>query len=269
MRRHPAIAYFVMACSISWLAVLPLILHEDVPASWHALGAIGPVAAALVMTVILGGRRALAGFGRSLIRWRVGKIAWLLAISPVFFGLVALALLALVGAPLEGTDAVRSAFHDRAWFTGMFLASLAYGIGEEPGWRGFALPVLEHGRTAFRATMLVTVAWGLWHVPFFFYRYHLGGFGDYIGFYVGLFAGAVWLTFLYNSTGGSTLIVIVWHTLWNAVALIATIIGPGVVALASMMIMVAAFIALKIGGPQRLSWTFRQRMPSPPVPVPS
>jgi uncharacterized protein len=39
----------------------------------------------------------------------------------------------------------------------------------------------------------------------------VSGPGTLIGFLLGLFAGAIFLTWLYNSTGGSVLIVAVWH----------------------------------------------------------
>lgn len=262
MRRHPVLTYFILACAISWVAVSPLILHYHVPSAWHALGAIGPLAAALIMSAITGGRGALREFAGRMVRWRVGGIAWLLALSPILLCGIAIAALAAMGAPLNGVSALRTAFADRDWLGAMFLASLAYGVGEEPGWRGFALPRLMQGRTAFRATVLLTLGWGIWHVPYFLYRYHLGGVGEYFGFYLGLFAGAVWLTFLYNSTGGSTLIVMVWHTVWNAVALVGAVISPQVVAVTSTLIMISAVIALAVSG-TRLSLTLRRRWPAP------
>src|SRR5690606_15567006 len=48
------------------------------------------------------------------------------------------------------------------------LHLLTFGIGEETGWRGFALPHLQESRTALRATGLLFLAWALWHVPTFF-----------------------------------------------------------------------------------------------------
>ena len=133
LRRHPVFAYYVLACALSWLAVSPLILHADVSSSWHAFGALGPLTAALIMTTFLGGKTALRDFGRRLVRWRVGTIAWLVALSPIILGAVAIALLAIMGAPLDGIQELRDEFANPAWLVGMFLASLAYGVGEEPG----------------------------------------------------------------------------------------------------------------------------------------
>lgn len=196
----------------------------------------------------------------------MGWVWWAVALSPIALGAMAAAGLAVAGAPLGNASLLQRAFADRAWVLSMFVASLAYGVGEEPGWRGFALPHLQRSRSACRATVLLSLGWGLWHVPYFFYRYHLAGPGEYVGFYLGLFAGALWLTFLYNSTGGSVLIVLIWHTVWNAVAAITGVISPSLVALTAALILISGFAAVAVGGPQRMSWTRRQKL-APTTPL--
>ena len=62
------------------------------------------------------------------------------------------------------------------------------------------------------------VLWFFWHTPFFSYRHELG-LGGLIGFFLGLLAGAVCLTCPYNSTGGSVLMCVLWHTTFNMVNL--------------------------------------------------
>jgi membrane protease YdiL (CAAX protease family) len=272
IRRHPLAAYFVLACIISWVAVTPLIAvglgltDWHLSSSWHSLGALGPVAAAVLVTAAIAGRSGLVEFWSRLARWRVGPVWWLLAVSPLVLCAAAYLAMRIAGARLESFGALKSAFANPMWVGGMFLASLVYGIGEEPGWRGFALPRLQHDRSALGATVILSLGWGLWHVPYFFYRYHLHSATEYVGFYLGLFAGAVWLTFLYNSTGGSTLLVVVWHTVWNAVALAAAVISPTLVALTSGLIMVGGIVALVVGGPRRLSWTTPQVIRPPDAP---
>jgi membrane protease YdiL (CAAX protease family) len=41
-------------------------------------------------------------------------------------------------------------------------------VGEELGWRGFALPRLLAERSALAASLIVGVLWGVWHLPTFF-----------------------------------------------------------------------------------------------------
>ena len=81
---------------------------------------------------------------------------------------------------------------------------LTFGLGEETGWRGFALPRLQKGRSALHATMILTVFWALRHLPLFFYLFESTLL---IGWLVGLFAGSIVLTWLYNSASDSIFMV--------------------------------------------------------------
>ncbi len=121
----------------------------------------------------------------------------------------------LLGNPWPDFSLVISAgFLDYLWVVNSLLTGIVYGIGEEPGWRGFALPRLQSKWSAIKATFVLYVIWALWHVPFFAYRYSIMEFPLWA---FSLFFGALWLTFLYNSTNGSILMVIIWHSLWNVV----------------------------------------------------
>jgi uncharacterized protein len=48
------------------------------------------------------------------------------------------------------------------------ILTLDAGLGEEPGWRGFALPGLEGVHTPVVATVVVGTLWALWHFPLVF-----------------------------------------------------------------------------------------------------
>ena len=86
----------------------------------------------------------------------------------------------------------------------------------------------------------------------FFYRFEFS-VGQVIGFFLGLFAGAIWLTFLYNSTGGSIFIVVTWHAIWNIVNIFGLVISIDVVSLMSAIVMVAAVVIVIVWRPARLS----------------
>jgi membrane protease YdiL (CAAX protease family) len=97
-----------------------------------------------------------------------------------------------------------------------FLLNLfTFGIGEETGWRGYALPTLQKRFSALTATLILTVGWACWHIPAFFYRpsYSQMDVGGIAAFFISLLMGSILLTWLYNSTKGSLLIVIIFHAM--------------------------------------------------------
>jgi len=257
---HPLVAYFVFAFSITWIMILPLALSAHglfpfvVSEQWHFLGASGPIGAAFIVTGVADGKAGVIDSVHRLTRRRVAA-SWLLVSGLSPFAMFAVSVLAvgLFGGTWPAFGELRSGeYATWAWVGGSLLSAIAYGVGEEAGWRGFALPRLQYGRSALRATFTLSILWGLWHVPMFFYRFEFG-VGQVVGFFVGLFAGAIWLTFLYNSTAGATSMVALWHTGWNIVNIVGLAVSVEVVSLMSAMVIVLAVIIVIAAGPARLS----------------
>ena len=101
------------------------------------------------------------------------------------------------------------------------LVAVAVNVfGEEAGWRGYALPRLQARLGALRGTLVLTAVWALWHAPMFVVLAGYRGFSVLTvpGFLVGLTAGALVLTSLYNHTGRSILACAVWHGSYNLAA---------------------------------------------------
>lgn len=116
-----------------------------------------------------------------------------------------------MGAPMRTKKSSRN-LYAALGLAALPLWILTFGIGEETGWRGFALPRLQRGRSALSATIILWVFWALWHLPLFFYSYEASILP---GFLIGLLAGAITLTWLYNSTSGTILLVALWHGTFN------------------------------------------------------
>jgi membrane protease YdiL (CAAX protease family) len=99
-------------------------------------------------------------------------------------------------------------------------------MGEEPGWRGFALPGLQASRSPLVATLILALLVTIWHVPLFFLEGDLPP-SVIVGGVLGPFAFTFVATWLFNHTGGSVLMTIVMHAaegtvqpgaLWSAPA---------------------------------------------------
>jgi len=104
----------------------------------------------------------------------------------------------------------------------MLLAQLATtGLAEEPGWRDFALPLLQRRFGPLVGTLVVGALWGAWHLPLFLTEW--GGRPDVTLRQVGEFMGAavalsVVMTWLFNRTGQSLPIVMLFHCGINSTA---------------------------------------------------
>jgi membrane protease YdiL (CAAX protease family) len=80
-------------------------------------------------------------------------------------------------------------------------------IGEEPGWRGFALPRLLADRSPFGATLILAPIVALWHVPLVFIASE-----DLVPiFLLATVAVTFFYTWLFVHSGGSVLITIIAH----------------------------------------------------------
>jgi CAAX protease family protein len=266
VNRHQLMTYFILAYAISWLFVSPLVaagLHlitPVVPDAWHALGALGPISSAFIVTALVAGRRGIRQILASMGRWRVG-IGWLLAavLSPFLLLIGSAILLRLLGQPWPDVGQIAMKFGDGSWLFGAFLAAIVYGLGEEPGWRGFALPRLQQRCNALAAAAIVALFWALWHSAYFTYRYHLGAM-EVVFFFLGVLAGSIWLTSLYNGTEGSLLMVILWHVAWNTVNVIAAVASGTLVAMLTVEVIVAAVVIVVVWKPARLAPTSAHRL---------
>jgi hypothetical protein len=69
------------------------------------------------------------------------------------------------------------------------------------------------------SSVLLAIGWAGWHLPAFVYipSYTAMGLRILPGFFFGLLAGAIVLTWLYNSSGGSVLAAVLWHASFNFV----------------------------------------------------
>lgn len=254
MRKHPVVWFYILAFGISWLGWIPLALGShgvrpfDQPAfqSLLILPAVGPGLAAIIMVRVAQGKARVGELLRPLLKWRVGAIWFLLAIfGPLLLLIGGKALTALLGLPVTSTPPGTA---------GAFIAALVMALlsntWEEIGWRGFALPRLQKEYSALVATLFVGVLWGLWHIPLFLWDGNPMAAYPFLPWLIGTIAQAFLYTWLYNSTGGSLLIVTLYHVALNAFG----VIVPGVSQVAWAILSGAvAVLLVAVFGPAHLS----------------
>jgi len=138
-------------------------------------------------------------------------------LSPLGFFALALAVAVAIGKPPSWSDFGRYSGLPASGVVAVAAIVLVGALGEETGWRGFALPSLQRRYGALAGALLITPVWAVWHLPFFFNVAGYRGFAPvgYVGFAFGLACGSIVLAWLYNGTGGSILACAVWHGLYN------------------------------------------------------
>jgi uncharacterized protein len=226
IKQHPVISYFIIAYAVSWSFEIPLalshqgIISVQIPVWLHYFASLGPLSAALIMTFLTGGRSGLRNLVVRIFKWRVDVRYYAFAIL-VPAGLFTVAC--LLNRMITGNWpdlALLGTVDYLPYLTplgalGLWL--ITFGLGEETGWRGFALPHLQKTRSATLSTLILGVLWACWHLPLFFYRdtyIQMGIFG-FPMFALSLLCAAMIFTWLYNSTNGSVWIVIIFHAVFN------------------------------------------------------
>jgi uncharacterized protein len=250
------VLYFVLAYAISWAIGIPLALeHKGLMApilpDWaHYFVSYGPLLSAVIVTWISEGRPGLKKLGERMTLWKVRPIWWVVALSPLVIGAVAaLALMLFTGEPISMATLGEVNFLPPLGIGALALWILTFGIGEETGWRGYALPRLQKNRSALSAALILATFWALWHLPQFFYLFDPG---MAIGWLIGLFAGAIVFTWLFNSASGSILIVAIWHGCFNFMS--ASNAGNGILAaVVSTVVMIWAVVVILWFKPKNLS----------------
>jgi uncharacterized protein len=260
VRRHPLIAFFALTYLVSWSLWIPLVVLGDrTPAPLELvlrmLGSLVPSTIGVVIVAVLHGKPGVRTLLGRLLKGRVGP-RWYLAVLvlPLLVPLGLGVSVLLGGASPEVDATIVSAL-------ALFVLSIFPGsaLGEEIGWRGFALPHLQAGHSALSASFVLGVLWGCWHLPLWLAGIKSYPASLYPAFVVTVIAASVMSTWMYNSTGGSLLIVVLYHAAANlpltllVTPLEARMTQPFVIYAALMV--AAAIAVVVIAGPDHLSRT--------------
>jgi len=207
IKRHPLVTFFVLAYAFSWW---PWLLSAANNPFGSPLFPFGPMVAALILTAVINGRAGLKALLARVVLWRV-NLRWygVALLLPVVLGLSAIGLNLLLGAPMPAA----AQLPPWAAILSVFLSQLIFiQVGEELGWRGFALPRLLEGHSALVASLILGLLWLGWHLP----SYATGAIPAI--FIPATFIIAFLFTWLYQRTNGSVLIAILFHSMLNTVS---------------------------------------------------
>ncbi len=230
LARHPLLFFFLIAFTGSWLVEAPVVLSRTgtgllpftLPPLVQALTIAaatftGPTLSAFVMTGAIDGRPGVRRLLRRYVLWRV-KLRWYLFILLVIpasevFGALVLPGVAASYQPLTLSMVLA---YPAAFASTFFLGG---PLGEEPGWRGFALPRLQPLYGPLTGSVLLGVLWALWHFPLFWSGvWTPPTLPNMVMFIVMITALTVVMSWVFNNAQGSLLITMLMHASFNTFA---------------------------------------------------
>ncbi len=166
----PLLAFF--ALTFGWTGGLWAVVTLIGPSAPRLSGALflasafGPGVAAFVTVLAFEGKAGFAHWLRRCLRWRLGWGWYALALlaAPLAVG-TALGFHAVLGGTIPPMPVPGPVLIIIAQFA--VITVLGGPLGEEFGWRGYALPALTPLLGWRWAAVVIGVVWGLWHLPLF------------------------------------------------------------------------------------------------------
>lgn len=256
--KTPILQYTFWAYAITWALTLGLYaLYKSEILSFaqlnvlYVFGSLGPFISAWYCTRKYYGSSGVQKLREKFALAYFNPTGFLLSISPLLFLLIGYLLYPVLTGQVFTFQITIDQFglHSSADYIAWLLPFFAYVIFEEVGWRGFLLPHLQEKYSAFAATGILTFIWALWHLPFFLFRFQFTPF-ILVGFFIGMFVGAIILTAIYNTMNGGLLGVILFHLTNN----IASAFDKNIiVAVVSTGFLLFALLILLIWKPRHLA----------------
>jgi len=227
LRRYPLASYFAIAFLFSWIIEVPValsaqgILPFTIPMPAVAVAVVaatfGPTVGAFVMTGVTEGKAGMVRLLRRYVQWRVG-IPWYVFVLLGIPLIIVLGTIVIPGAlasfqPILGPLLIA---YPMAFLLTFFLGG---PLGEEPGWRGFALPRLQERNGPLWGSVILGVLWALWHFPLFWSGvWTPPTIPNMIMFTVMITTLTIIMTWVFNHAKGSLLLMMLMHASFNTFA---------------------------------------------------
>ncbi len=200
LRKYPLTSFFTLTLMVTWLAFIPYYYSTDgIP--WFTFG---PMVAGFTMAAVTGGFTHVKSLLAATFRWKVNPIWYVAAIGlPFATQLVSVLLNPLFGSALPAWGNIPPIMEILPMVA--LFAIFSGPLGEEIGWRGFALPKLLETHSALAASLILGSVWAVWHLPLIL----VGDFTAY-GSIMPVIAAIVF-TWVFQNSRGSVLLAILMH----------------------------------------------------------
>jgi membrane protease YdiL (CAAX protease family) len=233
LTRNPLLGFFLLSFVISWVLWIPL-LYGHFRYGWTTwegdswtnirtmlgiLGSMGPAISAIILTYTLKGKEGVQLLLKRILLWRVNVVWWLIGFYSWWF--IASILASLLQLSPFQNIILQFAFFIINIPVNIFLLQMPLLIGvvgEELGWRGFALPKLLEKYDPIVSSLILALPWIFWHAPWAVFQEWTGNIPIMhflLNYALLILPLTLIFTWFFQNTKGSILLVIVLHKAFN------------------------------------------------------
>jgi uncharacterized protein len=234
IKARPLLTYFLLAFTVTWALFIPILLSPrafNVIPLPDAVGLIffilatilGPFLSSVIVTWITEGKKSVKTFLARILQWKVGW-RWYLVILIGYPLVLILGQFLFYGANIVQILSAKWPLLFSVYLAAIPVNMLLPGIGEETGWRGFALPRLQKMHGPLTGTLILGSIHAFWHLPAYFVpgaitdHFSMSVFG--INSLAIIIMSFLW-TWVFNNAKQSILIAILLHASSNAISALA------------------------------------------------
>ena len=266
LKRYSLILGLLLMFLLTWPIDLSNagVLPFQVPFAVYIFLGWGFIFASLIMTGLTLGKEGVITLLKRYLIWRVDW-KWYLAAFFLIPGLNYLAILLnawITKTPIDFSKVLAYEIFGPSANLVLLIVPFflfdAIANGEEMGWRGYVLPRLQAKHNALIASLILAILWAFWHVPKFVTHWDTVTF---FWFTVDEIAKAILMTWMYNNTRGSLLLVTLFHARFNTAGLLLPVANNltdtnmNMRAIISLLELIAAIFVVIYAGAEWLSRT--------------
>lgn len=251
---RPLTSYFILAFAITWgVGAFAIFLPEQTKRLFgeltdtsplYFLAIAAPTISATILTLAWDGWQGVKRLYARLVHWRFA-IHWYLLV------LLGIPVVGWMAARVTGAQPLKTTNTPAEFLWLLFYILIAGPLCEELGWRGYALPRLLQKFNPFTASLILGAIWGVWHLPSFFLSAMVQERLSLPLFLLNAILLTLLMTWVFLHTGGSVLITVLIHFMFN---LSGSVFGVQLHVLVGLLL-VANILILVFD--QRLGWFHR------------
>jgi uncharacterized protein len=221
--RRLLFAYLLFTFSFTWGIALIILLFPSFIIEYfgkltvyHPLyfaAVYAPSITASLLVYKFFGKENLKCFLKRLIKWNIGT-------KPYYFSLIFVLGGHFIVRLVETVLNLPHPDFGYKWYmfvplAFMYLIIDAGPIGEELGWRGILLPLLQRKYNSVASSIILGIIWSVWHLPAFFISTTNQSGHSILIFFLVLISFNMLITQIFNMAKGSILITIMLHWFLN------------------------------------------------------